>query len=390
MKNIIIKKFIRSEDRNRAIKFAGAFGIISNLIIAVLKFIAGTISGSVSIISDGMNNISDSFSSIISIIGIKLSERPEDPEHPYGHARYEYISGIIVSILIIILGCELFSNSVRGFFVNHTLHITGTTLIILMISIVVKFWQYIVNKSLGEEFESKPLIAVSKDSRNDILITTSVIISVLVEKYTNIGFADNLMGFILAIYIIISGMRLVIETASPLIGEKPNDELIDALIELGKNEKEVLGVHDIIIHNYGVEKYFASMHIEVNDTMNIVKAHEIADELEQKAQKQLNIILVIHVDPLDLKSKIILDLDKKISCILRSIEEKNIEIKKAAFHDLRIVAQKEVKNIVFDLQILPNTSENRKKALSSIKKVLEADDKYKVHINFDRSYANNR
>lgn len=303
MGNLLAKLFIKDHEntsdpavRERYGKLAGIVGIISNLLLCIMKILTGIISGSIAIVADGINNLADASSSIITLVGFKLASQPEDEEHPYGHARIEYVTGLVISIVIIIIGFQLFRSSLDKILHPQPLVFSITTIIILVVSILIKLWQSRFNISLGRKINSVTLIATGADSRNDVISTTAVLISVLVFQYTDLQI-DGYMGCLVAVFIVWSGYQLVKETSSPLLGEAPEPELVDAIMEAISREPDILGTHDLRVHNYGPGKTFASIHAEVDARGSLVEVHDMIDRVEHAVQDALHIELVIHMDP---------------------------------------------------------------------------------------------
>lgn len=304
MTNLLCKLFIKNhsdynntEVRNNYGKFSGAIGIISNTFLCLIKIVTGIISGSIAILADGINNLSDASSSIITLVGFKLSALPEDEKHPYGHARIEYVTGMIVSILIIVLGIELLRSGVEKILHPKDIIVTQVMILVLIISIIIKLWQYRFYTSISKKIDSVTLAAVGIDSRNDVISTFAILLGLIFTHYTEINI-DGYLGCMVALFIMLSGISLVKETVNPLLGEAPDQDLVDSIHEIALNTDGVLGVHDLIIHNYGKGTVFASLHLEVNGNENAVKCHDIIDSVEYKVFNQLNVYLIGHMDPI--------------------------------------------------------------------------------------------
>jgi cation diffusion facilitator family transporter len=261
-----------------------------------MKILIGMIAGSIAIISDGINNLADASSSVITLIGFKLASMPEDKDHPYGHARYEYLTGLLISVLIIVVGVQLLKSSFLKVLNPDPISFSYVTVIVLAVAIVIKLWQARFNITIGKKIHSSALIATGTDSRNDVISTTAVLISVLVFQYTGLQI-DGYMGCLVAVFIVWSGCQLVKETSSPLLGEAPEPELVDAIMEAISREPDILGTHDLRVHNYGPGKTFASIHAEVDARGSLVEVHDMIDRVEHAVQDALHIELVIHMDP---------------------------------------------------------------------------------------------
>lgn len=362
-------------------KLAGVVGIISNAILCVMKILIGLISGSIAIVADGINNLADASSSVITLIGFKLASMPEDKDHPYGHARYEYLTGLLVSVLIIIVGVQLLRSSVDKVIHPDPLNFSIITVVVLVIAIIIKIWQAVFNISLGKKINSLTLIATGTDSRNDVISTCAVLAALIIGKVT--GFQlDGIMGCLVAAFIIWSGIQLIRETISPLLGEAPDQELVADIQKLVLEEKGVLGIHDLIVHNYGPGKVFASIHIEVDSEGNLLEIHEMIDDIEMKVKKTLNIEFTAHMDPIELRNPLVQQMSELIS------KEILIFDKVQGFHDLRIVPGIDHTNIIFDVVLKPECLLTHEDIISTLEKAVKAiDPKYNIVINFDMDYT---
>ena len=286
MTELIVKLFVKNSENvkdntvRKAYGTLGGFvGILCNLILCIIKITVGLISGSISIMADGFNNLSDMGSSLITIIGFKLAGKPADRDHPFGHGRIEYISAFIVSVLILIVGVDLLESSISAL-VNNSKTPTYSiwAIIILVVSVLIKFWMFLFNRKLGNKISSEVLIATSKDSLNDALATTAILASVGVAKFVALPFnLDALMGIFVALFILWAGINSAKDTLNEILGKPPEKELIDDIEKLILNFDEFVGIHDLIIHNYGVGRQFASVHVEVPQDIDIVKCHEQVD-----------------------------------------------------------------------------------------------------------------
>lgn len=388
MGKLLIKLFVRdyenTEDpkvRESYGKFAGAVGIISNLFLCVMKILIGVFSGSIAIIADGINNMADASSSIITLIGFRLASKPEDEDHPYGHARIEYLTGLFVSILIIVLGVQLFKTSLEKIFDPDTLEFSYITIITLVIAIAVKLWQSLFNISIGKKINSLTLIATGADSRNDVIATSAVLVSVLVVKFTGLQI-DGYMGCLVALFIIWSGIQLVRDTISPLLGEAPDDDLVKAITETVKKEPSILGIHDLMVHNYGPGKIFASIHVEVDADGDLMKSHDMIDNIERIVKESLRIEFVIHMDPVKTNDPLIHRMKAVISEAFAPLDGvENI-------HDFRIVPGPTHTNIIFDVVLSMDCRYTEKEIQKIADDTVKAiDDNYFVVITFDRAYT---
>lgn len=388
MGKLLIKLFVRdyenTEDpkvRESYGKFAGVVGIISNLFLCIMKILIGVFSGSIAIIADGINNMADASSSIITLVGFRLASKPEDEDHPYGHARIEYLTGLFVSILIIVLGVQLFKTSLEKIFDPDTLEFSYITIITLVIAIAVKLWQSLFNISIGKKINSLTLIATGADSRNDVIATSAVLVSVLVVKFTGLQI-DGYMGCLVALFIIWSGIQLVRDTISPLLGEAPDDDLVKAITETVNKEPGILGIHDLMVHNYGPRKIFASIHVEVDADGDLMKSHDMIDNIERIVKESLRIEFVIHMDPVKTNDPLIHRMKAVISEAFAPLDGvENI-------HDFRIVPGPTHTNIIFDVVLSMDCRYTEKEIQKIADDTVKAiDDNYFVVITFDRAYT---
>ena len=352
MTKLLIKLFIKDADinsqRGRELygRLAGAVGIICNLLLSVMKLIIGSISNSVSITADATNNIADAGSSIVTLVGFRLSGKPADKDHPYGHARIEYISSLIISFLILLIGCSIFKESVTKIFKPEESLFNVATVIVLVASIIVKLWLSLFNKFLGKQINSKALEATAIDSRNDVITTTAVLIASTISNFTGFNL-DGYMGLIVSVFIFISGINLVKETLDPLLGQPPTKEMFETIEQKILSYDNVLGVHDLMVHSYGPNTYFASAHIEMDAKIDVLVCHDIMDRIERDFKSELNIHLVVHLDPTILDSPEINELKEMVNDIICEID------RDLTFHDFRVVVGEENKNVLFDVVVPP-------------------------------------
>lgn len=390
MRKFLIRTFIKDFENTRDPgvrtnygKLAGMVGIVTNLILCVSKIVIGFLVNSIAIIADGINNLTDTASSAITLVGFKLSSKPEDVEHPYGHARFEYITGMVVSLLIILLGIKLLTTSFDKVIHPDPLQFSLVTVLILVLAIGVKIWQAMFNVKTGEDIQSSTLKATGMDSRNDVIATSAILLSVLIGKFTGLQL-DGYMGCLVALFIIFSGVQLIRETSSPLLGKAPDPELVNEIEERICSEKGVLGIHDLVVHDYGPGRIFASVHVEVDAYGDLIESHDMIDNIERIISQELKLHLVIHMDPLETQDPLTNELREKIDEILSTLEGV------IGFHDLRVVAGYTHSNIVFDIVISPECKLTESYIENHVEKQLQLLDKtYYVVINFDKSYVHN-
>ena len=388
MGKLLIRIFVKDHEntddpkvRERYGKFAGVVGIVSNLILCIMKILIGLVSRSIAIIADGINNLADASSSIITLVGFKLASQPEDEDHPYGHARIEYLTGLFISIVIIVIGLQLLRTSIDKILHPDPLEFSCLTIIILVAAILIKLWQSLFNRSIGRKIRSVTLIATAADSRNDVISTSAVLISVIVGKFTGIQI-DGYMGCLVALFIIWSGIQLVRETTSPLLGEAPDQELVDSIAEIVKKEPGVLGIHDLMVHNYGPGKIFASMHIEVDADGDLMESHDMIDNIEKRIKDELHVEFVVHMDPVKTDDPLITKMKKIIADALLPLDGVD------NIHDFRIVPGPTHTNIIFDVVLAADCSLSEKEITGiAAEAARSVDNDFYVVITFDHAYT---
>ena len=335
----------------------GIVGIICNLILCIIKITVGLISGSISILADGFNNLSDMGSSLVTIIGFKLAGKPADRDHPFGHGRMEYMSAFIVSVLILIVGIDLMESSVKSLINNTKTPTYGTlAIIVLIISVLVKLWMFAFNRKLGNKISSDVLKATAKDSLNDSLATTAILVSVGVSLLVPLPFnLDALMGVLVSIFILWSGISSAKDTLDEILGKPPEKELIENLETTILSFKEFVGIHDLIVHNYGPGRQFATVHVEVPQDIDVVKCHEQVDLCEKLVGEQLDLQLVIHMDPIDCNNETVKDTREKMANAIKVIDEG------LTLHDFRMTPLSEKRtNLIFDVVVPTRVNLNEK------------------------------
>lgn len=358
-------------------KLAGTTGLICNILLFALKLAAGLLSGAVSIVADALNNLSDAASSVVTLLGFRLAQRPADRDHPYGHARYEYLSGLIVAALILLIGAELAESSVGKIFRPTPLDFSAVTLIVLLCSIGVKLWMSVFFSDLGKRISSTTLKAASVDSRNDVIATTAVLIGYMIDWQLDVNI-DAWMGLGVALFILWSGIGVAKETVSPLLGERADQKLVERISELVTSCDKVLGIHDLLVHDYGPGQCFASVHVELSAREDSLVCHDIIDAIECDVLEKLNVHLVIHYDP-------VVENDAEWDEMRREIEQiihmLNGDL---SVHDFRIVPGIAQPKLVFDLAVPYSMDCDRKALKRSIDEALRSRNKaYTTVIRFD-------
>ena len=340
-------------------KLSGTVGIVCNILLFAIKLAAGILAGSVSILADALNNLSDATSSVVTLLGFKLAERPADDHHPYGHARYEYLSGLAVAAMILVIGFELAKSSVEKLLHPETVVFTAVTVSILAASIGIKVWLMVFYKKLGNLIGSQTLEAAAIDSRNDCVTTAAVLAAGLVERITNWQ-VDGLTGLAVAIFILYSGCRLAKDTVSPLLGEATDPQLRGKLADFVESNPKVLGHHDLMVHDYGPGRRFASLHVEMDKNEDPLVCHEIIDEMERECLKNHGIHLVIHYDPVVTGDPELERMRTLVETILR------VRDRRLSIHDFRMVPGRKNTNLIFDVALpmdLQGEEESIRKAL---------------------------
>lgn len=376
---LFIKDYENIEDshvRNSYGTLSSIFGIIMNAIVSLSKIIIGAITASISIIADGINNLSDMASSGISLVGFKISNRPADKEHPFGHARMEYISALIIAFLIIFVGIQLAISSVENIISKATPSFSIIAIVILSVSIVIKAMMAIFYLNYAKLIKSSTLKACALDSFNDCVATALVLIALIISRFTNIVL-DGYVGVIVSVYIVISGIKIVIETLSPLLGEKPDPELVKTIVEKTRAYNGILGIHDLVFHNYGANKYFITFHAEVDSSVDVMISHELIDTIENELNTD-NIHVVIHLDPIVVNDPKINALKQMVLGIIGEISP-NLNI-----HDFRAIIGPNRTNLIFDL-LLPDHTSYDKDTITKIisEKIAEIDPSCKAIISVD-------
>ena len=335
-----------SENRSKVGSLSGKVGIISNLVVVAMKMTVGILTGAFSVVADALNNLMDAASAVVTLIGFKLSEKPADKDHPYGHARYEYLSGLAVAALIILVGFELLKTSIDRIIHPVVVSYTLPLYIVLIVSVLVKFWMYLFNKKLGGMISSSTLLATAVDSRNDAITTCAILLSALISVFT--GFSmDGYVSLALSVFIMYSGVQLAKQTISPLLGESASHQLRDTILSVLESEPKVLGYHDLMIHDYGPGQRFGSLHVEMDSAEGPMDCHDIIDNIERICHEKYNIHLVIHYDPIVTDDTELSRLRDVVNDILKS-EDSRISI-----HDFRMVIGTDHTNLIFDM-VLPS------------------------------------
>lgn len=351
MTDLILRIFVRdhknTEDpavRDKCGRVAGAVGIVTNFLLFLMKIIVGTVFHSVSVTADAVNNLTDSGSSVVTLIGFKMASKPADEKHPFGHARIEYLSGVIVSFIVIFLGLQLGMSSIEKILTPEKNALTPVALVVLVISILAKLWQCLFYRKVGRMIKSESVEATSKDSRNDVIATSVVLLGAVITMLTGVNL-DGYMGAAVALFIVFSGVQLTISTADPLLGQAPEGELVQTITEKMLSYPGIIGMHDLAVHNYGVGRCFASAHCEVDAKNDILVSHDLIDNIERDFSRDLCIHMVIHLDPVIVGDARTDALHRKVQSLVTALYPT------VTIHDFRVIWGVTHSNIVFDAAV---------------------------------------
>lgn len=334
----------RPEVRSRYGYLSGTVGILANIVLFAVKLTVGLLINSIAFIGDALNNLSDVFSSVVTIIGFKLAAKPADEDHPFGHGRLEYIAGLIVSFLVILVGYELLKSSIDRVMHPQPVDFSLPAFLIVAAALIVKGWLFLFNRFLSREIASAALLATAYDSLSDMISTACIGLSLLAALFSDIAL-DGYAGLLVSAIIIYSGISLTKETISPLLGETPEQEIIDKISHKILSYETVMGIHDLIVHTYGPGRHMASVHVEIPANMDIMEMHEYIDMIEHQVSRELGILLTIHMDPLNVDKEEYQIIAADLAVILADFPEV------LSFHDLRLVGKGEKQNLVFDVVI---------------------------------------
>ena len=387
MTKFLIQKFIKNPDDINNLKvrrnygtLSSVVGIICNVFLFILEYIMGTLSGSISVVSDAFNNLSDSAGCMVTLLGYKLASKPADKDHPFGHGRMEYLTALTIAVLILIVAFELFRNSVNKIIHPEKLTFSLIVLISLLVSILIKLWMSFFNAFLGKKINSSVMLAAAKDSRTDVIATSATCIAVISSLYTNLP-VDGIMGLVVSLFIFKSGIDIVKDTVDNLLGKPVDSDIVYAIKEMIGESDKIIGIHDLVVHNYGPGNMIGSLHAEVKSNEDFVFVHDMIDELERRIHRELNILMTIHMDPietdneqvnlsLDMIRNIILDIDPCLQ-----------------IHDFRLVAGDTHTNLIFDIVVPYDCKYNNDDIKELIDKQLDKmEDNYYTVITFDREY----
>ncbi|MBO5387132.1 MAG: cation transporter [Lachnospiraceae bacterium] len=387
MTKLLVSKFIKDYDNVKNPKVREAYGLLSswvgivcNVLLFIAKFAIGTLANSISIISDGFNNLSDCASCVVTMFGYKMAAKPADKDHPFGHGRMEYLTSLVIAMVIMVVGVELFTGSVDKIIHPDKVSFSIIAVVALVLSILIKLWMGLFNKKLGNAVESSVMLATSKDSLNDVLATAATLVALVSSVFTDAPI-DGVMGVVVSVMILISGFGIVKETVDELLGQPASPEIVEALKELVDECSYSLGMHDLIIHSYGPGNLIGSVHIEVDGKENIMDIHDAIDELERNIYDELGIRMTIHMDPVETDNENLKLCKDMIEVILNEVDSE------LHFHDFRMVAGPSHTNLIFDV-VVPHgcklSDGEIKEAIDE--KLIMREKKYYTVITFEKSY----
>ncbi|MDD2619706.1 MAG: cation diffusion facilitator family transporter [Syntrophomonadaceae bacterium] len=387
MHDFLLKFFIRNyEDvknpnvREQYGKLGGIVGIVVNVFLFIIKFAVGTWSHSVSIIGDAVNNLSDAGSSVISLISFKMSNKPPDKDHPFGHARIEYIASSIVGFLILLIGWELIKTSFEKILHPSAIEFSIITVFVLGFSILAKLWLYRLNTNLGKRINSSVMNATAADSLADVTATSAVLASTIISPLIEFQL-DGYMGVAVAIFIMISAIKILKEMLDSLLGRMPSSELINMIVAYIKKYPGVLGIHDLVVHDYGPHRCFASVHVEVDARVDVLESHDLIDNIERDISAELDIPLVIHMDPIVIDDPFVNQMHQLTEQVIKMIDTS------ISMHDFRVVKGATHSNIIFDVTIPFNYKKEESQIIEEITRgINEINKNLNPVITIDRSY----
>ncbi|MDD6307827.1 MAG: cation diffusion facilitator family transporter [Clostridia bacterium] len=368
-------------EREYYINKGGLLGIGANLLLFIVKFLVGFFTGSISVTADSFNNLSDMGSSVVSMIGLKLAGRPSDAEHPFGHGRIEYISGAVVAVIILLLGIELARDAFFKILHPAPMRFGIVPLVLLCLTVPVKLGLAAYNRRVGKMVQSPTMLAAAKDSLNDVLVTAATIVSAIVSLFSPLPL-DGYIGVGVAVFVILSGVGILKDTLGPLLGQAPPKEMANEIAERILSFEGIRGIHDLILHNYGPEKYIGSVHAEVRADGDLLKIHDVIDNAERQIREEMGVLLCIHMDPVETDDALTCELKEKMQEIIAEIDPA------LTLHDFRIVSGDTHTNLIFDVVLPPKCRMKEKVIQAEIDKALATMHKtYFTVITFERSFV---
>lgn len=376
------RKKYASSYRNSLGIISGLVGILCNVMLCAAKFVLGTLTGSVAITADALNNLSDAASNIVTIVGTKLAAKPVDKEHPFGHGRIEYVSALVVAFLIFLMGIELGKSSFNKILHPTQLKFNFIYVVVIVLAILVKVWMSYFNKKLYDKSGNINLKAVSQDSLNDCISTGATVIAMIVCHVFTVPWFDGVIGLFVSAYIIFSGIGIVRDILNPLLGQPPSQELVKEIEGIILSENLIIGVHDLIVHDYGPGRIIASAHAEVPADVDIMLAHDVIDNIEQRIYNELNIIICLHMDPIVINDDEVEEYRTLCADIIKSYNANY------TFHDFRMVKGETHTNLIFDVVIPFEKNCSKQQIMDDLSALFkQQDEKLEIRITVEHSYV---
>lgn len=388
MTNLLIKLFIKDKEnisdpsvRQAYGALGGSVGVFCNILLFLTKSISGIITGSISIIADGFNNLSDAASSIVTLIGFKIAGKPADTDHPFGHGRAEYLSGVVVAILIMLVGVELFKSAIDKIRNPQMVKYSILSIAIMISSILLKFWMMRFNRAIGKKIQSAVMEATAVDSLSDCIATSVVILGIIVHNIFHIQI-DGYIGAVVAAFVFTAGIKTISDTIQPLLGKAPDESLVNEIKQIVLGCEGILGMHDLIVHDYGPNRIMITLHAEISQAMNIIDAHTLIDGIEVELKKRFHCEVSIHMDPVATDDKLTNQMRTIVEDIVKTIEPE------MSIHDFRINREDDITSLAFDVLVpfqCDLTNEQIQSEIVGALKQIDCD--YIVAINFDKGYV---
>lgn len=389
MTEFLIRHFVENYEDVEKVSVRTAYGVLAsvtgifcNLFLFGLKWCIGFFLHSISIMADAFNNLSDAGSSIISLVGVKIAERPADEEHPFGHGRVEYIAALVVAFLVLEVGFTFFKDAISKIRHPQEMRFQLFSVVVLILSVAVKLWMSYFNKKLGKRIDSKVMMAVSADAIGDVITTSATIFSVVFLKLTGYNI-DGFIGLGVSLVVMWAGVGIAKDTLEPLIGQAVDPKVYLQITNFVEKYDGVVGSHDLIVHNYGPAKSMASIHAEVPNNVDIEESHAVIDRIEREAMEKMGLFLVIHMDPVETEDKKVLAIKKDAEEIIKEMD------KRVSIHDFRVVGGRDHKNLIFDMVIPYEYDKEKQNDLREefARRLREKNDRYHVVITMERSYV---
>lgn len=385
---LLVKWFIKDYENTKDIKvrqaygvFGGVLGIACNLFLFLAKFLAGIMTGAISIMADAFNNLSDALSSVVTLIGFKMAGKPADKEHPFGHGRMEYLAGLFISAAIMLVGWQLGVSSVQKILHPQSLNYSALSVWILILSIFVKFWMASYNRFLGNKIQSATMKATAMDSLSDCIATTAVLLSIGIGYFTSWN-VDGIAGLLVSIFIFIAGINAMKDTVQPLLGQAPDQEFVNKIEEIVLSHDVIIGIHDLVVHDYGPGRIMASLHAEIPYDMDIMKAHDIIDDIEMDIKKEFRCDITIHMDPVVFDDEKANEMKQKVLQIIKRVDGD------LTMHDFRMTTGPLRTNLIFDVVVPYDCKKTAIEVKRAIEKEVEKlEGNYYARVQIDKGYC---